>query len=81
MEPLPLVCISSVGIHLKKTMDINLIGSIASIISLIISIFVANKVVKISNSLKINDSSKKKQKNKIKGNKNIVSGNNTTVTK
>lgn len=62
-------------------MEINLIGSIASILSLLISIFVANKVVKISKSLKINDSSTKKQKNKIRGNKNIISGNNTTLTK
>jgi hypothetical protein len=65
----------------NRTMDINLIGSIASIVSLIISIIVVNKVIKITNILKINDSSVKQQKTKIKGDKNIVSGKNTTVSK
>lgn len=51
--------------------DLNTIGSIASILSLIVSFFVISKVIKIDKS--INNSTD----TKIKGNKNIVSGRDT----
>lgn len=53
--------------------DLNTVGSIASILSLVVSIFVISKVIKIDKS--INNSTDAK----IKGNKNIVSGRDTKV--
>lgn len=53
------------------------IGNVCSIISLLISIFVATKVIKIDNSTKKSTTIK----SKIKGNENVVSGDNTTITK
>lgn len=48
----------------------NIIAGVSSIISLLISIFVASKVVTISQEINSNN----KNKQKIKGNKNKMSG-------
>lgn len=62
---------------------LSIIGSICSIISLIIAIFIAGKVVKIKASLVVDNSKNKKVKTKsrIRGNDNIVSGNDTIFKK
>ena len=53
------------------------IGNVCSIISLLISIFVATRVIKIDNSIKKSTTIK----SKIKGNENVVSGDNTTISR
>ena len=62
---------------------LNNIGSICSILSLIVAIVIAGNVIKIKNSLKIDNSENKKvnTKSRIKGNDNIVSGNDTIIKK
>ncbi len=55
----------------------NIIGNVCSILSLLISIFVATKVIKIDNSTKKSTTIK----SKINGNENVVSGDNTTITR
>lgn len=55
----------------------NLVGSICSIISLLVAIFIAGKVIRIDNSIKKSNT----VKSTIKGNSNIVSGENTTISK
>lgn len=74
-----------VGVHCKTKIDmdnlLNNIGSICSILSLIIAIFIAGNVIKIKNSIKIDNSEKKsvKSKTRISGDENIVSGNDTNI--
>lgn len=51
------------------------IAGVSSIVSLLISIFVASKVVTISQQINSNN----KNKQKIKGDKNTMSGGDTTI--
>jgi len=65
------------------TETLSIIGSVCSIISLIIAVFIAGKVVKIKASLKVDNSENKKNKtnSRIRGNDNIVSGNDIIIKK
>jgi hypothetical protein len=59
-------------------MDIfNIIAGTASILSLFISVFVASKVIKISQNINLGDSNKI-GKQRVKGNENTVAGRDIT---
>lgn len=55
----------------------NIIAGVASITSLVVSLFVASKVIKISNTINVGSNNKDLQKTsqKIKGNANTQIGN------
>lgn len=62
---------------------LSIVGSICSILSLIVALVIANKVIKIKNTINQNNSENRntKTKNSVRGNKNIISGNDTNITK
>jgi hypothetical protein len=57
---------------------LNILASIATILSLIISILVYNKVSKIDNSIKTKE---KKNSPQVKGNRNVTSGRDSNINK
>lgn len=60
---------------------LNAVAAVATIISLIISVLVYNKVQKIDNSISSKTVKRKHQKTDITGDGNVVSGRNTHIKK